>query len=287
MNIQITNALPILITPIGDQQCQAVDLRKVHEWLEVKSRFNDWITKRISDYGFELNVDYISVTQKRVVENFNNLETTVKDYYATLNMAKELCMVERTDKGREARQYFLECERVARQQQPKLPQNYLEALEALVVSEKEKLALEVKVKEDEPKVQFHDDLQSQGELCSMNDYAALLLSANGIDIGRNRLLAYLRDAGYLMKGTGKGEERNKPYQKYRGCGYFRVKYNMIPTGERRCQPYITVKGMKALNGEIIEHFSRDESNVIPMPVKKKPSSLADIFAPPQKKRRRR
>ncbi len=108
----LKEALPVVFKLIGDQQLQTVDLRKVHEWLEIPTPFNKWVKRRINDYGFVQDVDFISWTK------MSNLESTTYgfdavEYHASLDMAKELCMVERNDKGREARRYFLECEKIA------------------------------------------------------------------------------------------------------------------------------------------------------------------------------
>jgi phage anti-repressor protein len=89
--------------------------------LKVKSKYTTWVQRRISDYGFKENIDYISTSQKRNVEKFNNLQPTAKEYHATLDMAKEICMVEKNARGREARRYFINCEKQAKLKQSTLP----------------------------------------------------------------------------------------------------------------------------------------------------------------------
>lgn len=88
-----------------------VSARELHEGLKVKSKFNDWITKRITKYGFEENQDFILVTQKKVTNNPKNPYTEQKDYVITVDMAKELCMVENNELGRKFRKYFIEAEK--------------------------------------------------------------------------------------------------------------------------------------------------------------------------------
>ena len=85
------------------QTCNARDL---HKFLEVPSRFNDWIKRRIEEYGFVEGKDYILLTHDRVSGS-----TTPRDYIVTVDMAKELSMVERTEQGRKSRQYFIRVER--------------------------------------------------------------------------------------------------------------------------------------------------------------------------------
>ncbi len=91
----------------NDEGHKLVNARELHEWLESGQEFANWIKNRISQYGFTENLDYTSF------DNFIKREvggTSRKEYVITLDMAKELSMVERTLKGKEARQYFIKCE---------------------------------------------------------------------------------------------------------------------------------------------------------------------------------
>jgi len=95
---------------IGGEQVPTVDARHLHKFLEVDTRFDTWIDRRIEEYGFEDGRDFCSILGK------SRGGRPAREYHLTLDMAKELSMVERTDKGREARRYFIECERIARGQ---------------------------------------------------------------------------------------------------------------------------------------------------------------------------
>lgn len=105
-----SNLVTVFNGTISNYQVQLCNARSLHEFLEVKNRFNDWITDRISDYGFIENDDYIIVTERT-----NGRPR--KEYHITLDMGKELAMVERNEKGRQIRKYFIQCEKQA--QQPK------------------------------------------------------------------------------------------------------------------------------------------------------------------------
>ena len=88
---------------------QLVSARDLHEFLEIKSRFNDWIKNRIEKYDFEENQDFVTITKKLVTAQGN--ESNYLDYILKLDMAKELSMVENNEKGSQARKYFIEVEK--------------------------------------------------------------------------------------------------------------------------------------------------------------------------------
>lgn len=91
-----------------DSEVPTVSARQLHEGLEINTRFNDWY-KRMCEYGFAENVDYQAITQKRVTAQGN--ETTFMDYEISIDMAKQICMIQRTDKGKQYRQYFIDLEK--------------------------------------------------------------------------------------------------------------------------------------------------------------------------------
>jgi phage anti-repressor protein len=101
------------IRPVGDTAVQTCSARDLHAFLEVGKVFAAWIQERIEQYGFEKGKDFEVFS-----DSGNNPQggRPTKEYSLTLNMAKELAMVERNQKGKEARQYFIECERIAKEQ---------------------------------------------------------------------------------------------------------------------------------------------------------------------------
>lgn len=101
---------------------QLVHGRDLHEFLEVKTRYNDWFVDMIQ-YGFTENVDFISFTEKRVKPKGGR--PTV-DHALSLDMAKEISMIQRTEKGKQARQYFIEVEK--EHKQIKIPTDPMEVL---------------------------------------------------------------------------------------------------------------------------------------------------------------
>lgn len=99
--------IPIASHTISGLTTDTVPARKLHEFLGVGRTFNAWITTRIKQYEFVEGEDYI-LTKSKTGHRKN---VTAFNYYITLDMAKELAMVERNEKGREARRYFIDCEK--------------------------------------------------------------------------------------------------------------------------------------------------------------------------------
>lgn len=101
---------------IQNQPVQLINARELHEVLQSKQHFSDWIKKRISDFSFQENLDFIGVHKTMITEAgfFGSRQKEVKEYHITLDMAKELCMLERSELGRQARRYFIEQEKQAR-----------------------------------------------------------------------------------------------------------------------------------------------------------------------------
>lgn len=128
----------IKITASGDRQ--TVLGRDLHKFLEIETPYAKWFN-RMCEYGFAEILDF-AVMDKNVHDDtmFGGIRKII-DHQITLGMAKEISMIQRTEKGKQARLYFIECEKQLRQQK-QLPQNYKEALQALITSEEEKERIE-------------------------------------------------------------------------------------------------------------------------------------------------
>lgn len=113
------------LIPIQDNEgVQAVMGRDLHAFLEVRDNYTDWM-KRMIAYGFSAGQDFSEFSDKP-----NGAGRPRINHIVSLDMAKEISMIQRTDKGKQARQYFIECEKKARAQAPAIPQTYAEALRA-------------------------------------------------------------------------------------------------------------------------------------------------------------
>lgn len=121
-----TQLIPVVPAAIGNQTVQTVDGRALHVFLAVPTEFSKWIERRIEEYGFEEDKDFSSFLAKSTGGR------PTKEYALTLNMGKELAMVERTEIGKQARRYFIECERIALQS-VSLPSHDLSVIESSLV----------------------------------------------------------------------------------------------------------------------------------------------------------
>ena len=99
-----SNLIPVFNGLIQNQPVQLCNARELHAFLEIQTRYNDWIKNRINEYGFIQDEDYFVITERT-----NGRPR--KEYHITLDMGKELGMVERNERGRQIRQYFIRCER--------------------------------------------------------------------------------------------------------------------------------------------------------------------------------
>lgn len=119
MNSQL---VPVFNGTISNESALLCNARDLHKFLEVGRDFSNWIRERISEYGFIANLDYTEFSPNSAKTGGRRR----KEYHLTLDTAKELAMVERNEKGRQVRRYFIECEKrthnqvmAAHQQLPK------------------------------------------------------------------------------------------------------------------------------------------------------------------------
>jgi phage anti-repressor protein len=111
----VSSIVPILRGAISGREEGLVDARTLHAFLESRRQFSDWLTMKIVKFGFEEGSDYVIASQKNEAKRGGSNRI---DYHLTLDMAKELSMVENNDKGRQARRYFIECEKRLHQVAP-------------------------------------------------------------------------------------------------------------------------------------------------------------------------
>jgi anti-repressor protein len=184
-----------------------ITAKELYEFLELdRSNYSRWCKTNIEENEFyqEGNDWWGFVTMT------NGNET--KDYQLTIDFAKHLCMLSRSEKGKQARNYFVEIEKRALQPTFKLPATFAEALRQLASTVEENEQLQQQNALMLPKAQFFDAVADSKDAIPMND-AAKVLAIKGM--GRNNLFEFLRSQKVLMNN-------NRPYQKYIDSGYFRV-----------------------------------------------------------------
>lgn len=117
---------------------QLVSGRELHEFLEIRTKYKDWF-RRMVEYGFEEAIDFIRVAQKRATNNLKNPVTTVIDHAISIDMAKEISMIQRTEKGKIARQYFINCEKKLKEVKKLSPMELMELQFKVLKEQKEKI----------------------------------------------------------------------------------------------------------------------------------------------------
>lgn len=115
MLINQESLIPVIDMSIGGEIQPCVDARTLHKWLKSGERFADWIKKRIKTYGFIENEDYALISVNAEIKKGRGGNRRGVEYILTLDVAKELSMVENNEQGRAARRYFINCEKALRQ----------------------------------------------------------------------------------------------------------------------------------------------------------------------------
>ena len=203
-----------------------VSARELHEFLEIKTEFAKWM-HRMCEYGFNENVDY-----RVIVKNDENPlgGRPSTDYEISLDMAKEIAMIQRNEKGKQARQYFIEVEK-----QWNSPERVI--ARGLIESQKMIENLNHQIIEMKPKALFADAVSTSKESILIGQLAKLI-KQNGYEIGQNRLFQWLRENGYLIKG---GSRYNQPTQKAMDLGLFEVKERTITNPDGSIRITLTTK----------------------------------------------
>lgn len=213
-----------LIKVTYDNDRPAVSARDLHDFLEVKTAYKDWFP-RMCEYGFTEGEDFCSFLSESTGGR------PAQDAILTIDMAKELCMIQRNEKGKQARQYFIQIEKDWNS-----PEKIM--ARALQIAKDKIMRLETKVEEDKPKVLFADAVSASHTSILVGELAKLLRQ-NGADIGQNRLFAWLRDNGYLIRRGG--TDYNMPTQRSMEMGLFDIKETAITRSDGSITISKTVK----------------------------------------------
>ena len=214
-----------------------VSARELHEGLEIGTEFRVWFP-RMKEYGFNENVDW-----KRVYQKCSTLggEQNMVDYQISIDMAKQICMIQRNEKGRQYRRYFLDLEKAWNTPEQifaralKMADQQIEKLKANNAS------LVENIQRMRPKEVFADAV-SVSNTCILIGELAKILKQNGVDIGQNRLFTWMRENRFLI--SRKGTDYNMPTQRSMEAGLFEIKERTInnPDGSVRITKTVLVTG---------------------------------------------
>lgn len=182
--------------------------RTLHKELGVQTEYKKWFG-RMAEYGFTEGDDFVRVTQKW--DTPGGIQN-VTDHALKLDMAKEIAMIQRTEKGKQVRQYFIQVERDYNS-----PEKIM--ARALNIANTRLSLLETTVEQMKPKALFADAVAASKTSILIGELAKII-TQNGYNIGQNRLFGWLRDRGYLHRG---GSSRNLPTQRYMEMGLFEIK----------------------------------------------------------------
>lgn len=224
----------------------AVNLRDLHAFLEVTTRFSDW-APRMFEYGFIEGQDYVQIlllkNEERVHGGHNR-----KDYAVTLDMAKEVSMIQRTDKGKQARQYFIEAEKRLNQ-----PLDELEVAERYVAELRRNRELT-------PKAEAWDTLAGAKGDYSVEEAAKMLSRDEQISIGRNRLFNFMGELGWIYRWGKRQSWHAYQDQVDNGRLVLRIAsaFQNQKTGEMELPAptiRITAKGVEALRTQLLKQVA--------------------------------
>lgn len=222
----------------GTEQ-RTVNARDLHTALQIKSKFRDWIRNRISDFGFVENQDFVCIAKNLAKPQGGRPSV---EYFISINMAKELCMVERNELGRKWRAHFIKCEKelmeIKQQQTIAIPQTLPEALRlaADLAEKNQKLLEEQKI--NAPKVDYCDQIVAD------NGSMTITKAAKVIGYPPRKFKDYIRQVGWLYANA------DTPMQHVITSGYMVLRYAHWTDNEGNYveKPYahITAKGMFVL-----------------------------------------
>lgn len=206
-----------------DGEKQTVSARLLHEFLDVATHFKDWFP-RMCEYGFTENIDFCSFLS----ESTGGRPGT--DYQITIEMAKEIAMLQRTERGKQARQYFIELEKAWNSPEQVMAR-------AIQIAQKRINNLQLVIDQQKPLVMFAETCIASNDSLLVREVAKLA-SKKGVSIGEKRLWQRLREWGVV-------NTKNEPYQHAMDAGWFEIRQGTYSTpygSETYRTPKVTPKG---------------------------------------------
>lgn len=243
----MTNA----IAPIFDNENGEVKIsgRQLHMFLEVQTPYAKWFD-RMTEYGFTEGTDFWTNLSKTSSELGGRPAT---DHLMTLSMAKELAMLQRTEKGKEARRYFIHIEEEWNTPE-RVMARALRFSERILSDTKALLAdAQEQIERDRPKVLFADSVSASHTTILIGELAKII-KQNGVDMGQNRLFQWMRENGYLV--SRQGSDYNMPTQRSMELGLFTIKETTITHADGHTSINKTTKVTGKGQVYFVEKFAR-------------------------------
>ena len=216
-----------------NSEAMTVSARDLHDALEVGTPYDKWFP-RMCESGFSEGTDFST----KMSESTGGRPAMDADI--SIDMAKEICMIQRTEKGKEVRKYFLDLEKAWNTPEQIMARALRMADKTIASLQDQVRQISAQNEEMKPKALFADAVATADTSILIGDLAKLIRQ-NGYDIGQNRLFGWLRDNGYLVKH---GDAYNMPTQKSMDLGLFEVKERTIgnPDGSTRITRTTKVTG---------------------------------------------
>lgn len=226
--------------------------RDLHEFLEVQTPYHKWFP-RMCEYGFSENIDYMMMDKNVLRSDGTKMPQVQHDAQLTIEMAKEICMLQRNERGKQARQYFIQLEKDWNSPELVMARALKMANSRIGSLEERTIHLEQKIEQDRPKVVFADAVSVSKGAILIGDLAKILRQ-NGVEMGQTRLFQWLRENGYLIKQKGSGY--NMPTQKSMELGLFKIKETCVTHSDGHTTlnrtPKVTGKGQVYLLNKILK-----------------------------------
>lgn len=238
------NLIKIEARELAGATVQTVNARDLHDFLEVGKDFATWIKDRIEQYGFVENQDFVC---SPFLGSNGRGGHNRKDYHLSIDMAKELAMVERNDKGKQARLYFIECERRAKEAPVIDPMQVLSdpaAMRGLLLSYSEKvLALQAENEQMKPKA------EALNRIADAEGTTNPTVAAKTLQVNPKKLFDWLRENRWIYRRPG--GSGNVAYQDKIQAGYLTHKITTVQredgTDKVVEQVLVTAKGLAKLS----------------------------------------
>lgn len=242
------NIIPINVSKNDEQYVNGRDL---HMFLEINTPYSKWFN-RMCEYGFIENADYITVDKKVLRSDGTVMPQTQFDHSLTIEMAKQLCMLARNDKGREAREYFIEVEKEWNSPEKvmsralKIANNVINEQKVIIAQQEQQIA------EFQPVRDYVDEILSSTSTLTTTQVAADYdLSARALNkiLHEAKLQRNVNGQWILYKSEmGKGYTKSETFTFTRTDGRLdsKIQTKWTQKGRLRIHEILTAKGINAV-----------------------------------------